>query len=231
MCLSLCGNIAQYRHDDTVVVSDYKGIYSRFMGETPEKIEAPTQKSRIEPELSDSVGGRLQALRKKFGLSQRELARRADVTNSTLSMIEQGKVSPSVGSLEKILHAFPISLQEFFSETLALSPAVISADEFIHITRGHSECRIFPLALGNERSGAYLAEQSYPPGARIDSKWMAHDGFIGGIVISGCLDLYLDGVQHLLTKGDGFNFSLHRDHVFHNSGVDACKIVCVSVSE
>ncbi len=190
-----------------------------------------SSKSHIQPDLSDTVGARLQALRQKFGLSQRELARRADVTNSTLSMIEQGKVSPSVGSLEKILHAFPISLQEFFSESIELNPTVIGADEFIEVTRGEADFRILPLTVGNERDGVYLAEQVYPPGARVNSQWMIHNGFIGGIIISGALDLHLDGVIFNLNEGDGFNFSLHRDHTFVNSGEVPCKLVCVSISE
>ncbi len=188
-------------------------------------------KSRINSDLSDTVGARLQALRKKFGLSQRELARRADVTNSALSMIEQGKVSPSVGSLEKILHAFPISLQEFFSASLELSPSVISADEFVQVKRGQAEFRVLPLSMGKALSGIYLAEQTYPPAAKVHSEWMINNGFIGGIVTLGLLELHLDGVQYQLGVGDGFNFSLHRDHTFINIGDGNCKIVCVSFSE
>ncbi|NAT15302.1 XRE family transcriptional regulator, partial [Pseudomonas syringae pv. actinidifoliorum] len=41
------------------------------------------------------VGERLQSIRKLKGLSQRELAKRAGVTNSTISMIEKNSVSPS----------------------------------------------------------------------------------------------------------------------------------------
>ena len=44
------------------------------------------------------IGLRLQAVRKAKGLSQRELAKRVGVTNSTISLIEQNKVSPSVSS-------------------------------------------------------------------------------------------------------------------------------------
>ncbi|MBP8195099.1 MAG: helix-turn-helix transcriptional regulator, partial [Azonexus sp.] len=42
------------------------------------------------------VGVRLQSIRKLKGLSQRELAKRAGVTNSTISMIEKNSVSPSI---------------------------------------------------------------------------------------------------------------------------------------
>jgi len=39
------------------------------------------------------VGARLQTIRTLKGLSQRELAKRAGVTNSTISMIEKNSVS------------------------------------------------------------------------------------------------------------------------------------------
>ena len=49
------------------------------------------------------IGARLQLVRKSKGMSQRELAKRVGVTNSTISLIEQNKVSPSVSSLKKVL--------------------------------------------------------------------------------------------------------------------------------
>ena len=53
------------------------------------------------------VGVRLQTIRKLKGLSQRELAKRAGVTNSTISMIEKNSVSPSISSLKKVLGGKP----------------------------------------------------------------------------------------------------------------------------
>ena len=61
------------------------------------------------------VGARLKTIRKLKGLSQRELAKRAGVTNSTISMIEKNSVSPSVSSLKKVLAGIPMSLVEFFA--------------------------------------------------------------------------------------------------------------------
>lgn len=58
---------------------------------------------------------RLKLIRDVYGFSQRELAKRAGVTNSSISMIEQGQVSPSIQSLSRILAAFPIRLTDFFS--------------------------------------------------------------------------------------------------------------------
>ena len=61
------------------------------------------------------IGASLKAVRKMRGLSQRELAKRAGVTNSTISMIEKNSVSPSISSLKKVLTGIPMSLVEFFS--------------------------------------------------------------------------------------------------------------------
>lgn len=47
------------------------------------------------------IGKNIVQLRKKHGLSQRELAERAGITHSAISSIENGKVSPSVSSLQK----------------------------------------------------------------------------------------------------------------------------------
>jgi len=48
------------------------------------------------------IGPRLRALRDRLGLSQRALARKAGVPSSTVSLVESGRTSPSVGSLKKL---------------------------------------------------------------------------------------------------------------------------------
>jgi transcriptional regulator with XRE-family HTH domain len=61
------------------------------------------------------LGLRLKCVRESRGLSQRELAKRAGVPHSSISMIEQGLNSPSINSLAKILGGIPMSLAQFFS--------------------------------------------------------------------------------------------------------------------
>lgn len=75
-----------------------------------------------------TLGKRLRELRIRHGLSQRELAKRAQVTNSTISQVEQDAVSPSVSSLNKILEVFPISLSDFFSDEVPAAPPRILRD-------------------------------------------------------------------------------------------------------
>ena len=55
------------------------------------------------PSRDVDVGRRLKELRLAHGLSQRALAKRAGVSNATISMIEADRVSPSVAALKQIL--------------------------------------------------------------------------------------------------------------------------------
>ncbi|VUD48639.1 HTH-type transcriptional regulator PuuR [Thalassocella blandensis] len=183
------------------------------------------RKSQLKESVSDSIGDRLQVLRKCYGLSQRELARRADVTNSTLSMIEQGKVSPSIGSLEKILHAFPVSLQEFFSGNELADDVVVPAEQLIKIAKGKAQLTMF--ALQPPAESLQMIKQDIPVGAKIPSGWMSQTGFISGLLLQGSLRLTVESVVHELVKGDAFQFSLNRQHEFENSGHEDCMLVSV----
>ncbi len=53
--------------------------------------------------------------RARHKLSQRELAKRSGVTNSTISLIESNQMNPSVGALKRILDGMPMGLAEFFA--------------------------------------------------------------------------------------------------------------------
>ncbi|WP_188151120.1 helix-turn-helix domain-containing protein [Teredinibacter waterburyi] len=182
------------------------------------------------PKLSGEIGERLHAVRKQLGLSQRELARRADITNSSLSMIEQGKVSPSVASLEKILAVIPMSLQEFFSDALELASPILARDDFVCTDNEGIYSEVMSLAQAG-REGVFLARKTFKAGAKINAEWMTHKGFIGGIVIRGSLVLKLDGAEYELKAGEGFHFSLHRSHSYRNLGHEECEIISVSFSD
>src|SRR3954462_7173936 len=78
-----------------------------------------------QPDISSNsqaldFGARLKYIREYNGLSQRELAKRAGVPHSSISMIEQGLNSPSVNSLTKILAGIPMSIAHFFSCDITL---------------------------------------------------------------------------------------------------------------
>ena len=100
------------------------------------------------------VGARLRALREKHGLSQRELAKRAGVSNAIISLIEQNRTSPSVGSLKKVLDGLPVSLAEFFAMELPAPPQVAGSPE--HGYRMRARVHASNGLLGFYREGTHV---------------------------------------------------------------------------
>jgi transcriptional regulator with XRE-family HTH domain len=60
------------------------------------------------------VGANVQRLRRGKGLSQEELAYRADIHQTYLSGVEGGKRNPSIGVLDRIASALDVDIDELF---------------------------------------------------------------------------------------------------------------------
>ena len=65
------------------------------------------------PEKDIDIGSRLKKLRDERNISQRQLAKKSNVSNAAISLIENNKTNPSLGLLKKILDAVPISISDF----------------------------------------------------------------------------------------------------------------------
>ena len=171
---------------------------------------------------------RLFALRQERGLSQRELARMAGVTNANLSMIEQGRVSPSVTTLEKILSALELPLPEFFARTGLATSDIFPREQLIHLKRDGSEYWIFPPSPNSQIP--QIAQQTLPAGSSIVGTWLGRKCWISGLVQAGELSLWLDGHRHVLRPGEGFRFHLRRSHQFANDTQDSL-VMTLALSE
>ncbi|ABE59438.1 MULTISPECIES: cupin domain-containing protein [Chromohalobacter] len=171
------------------------------------------------------VGARLKQLRKLRDLSQRELAKRAGVTNSTISLIEQNNVSPSVSSLKKILDAMPVSISEFFAgeETSPQEKFFYRAEELTEIGDGNLSWRL--VAARHPSRGMSIIHEHYPPGADTGEEMLEHEGEEGGVVIAGSIELTVNGDTQCLHAGDAYYFDSRLPHRFRNPGDGDCVIV------
>lgn len=132
---------------------------------------------------------RLKSIRDLAGFSQRELAKRAGVTNSSISMIEQGQVSPSIQSLARILAAFPISLADFFGFTLSTEVHPNVPGDLVNksLMRGQQlDARIEYVLAG--QATAFVTPA-------VD---------LCGVILTGNLQLTLLSGNQLLSQGDSF---------------------------
>jgi transcriptional regulator with XRE-family HTH domain len=177
--------------------------------------------------MSTDVGSRLKGVRQMFGLSQRELAKRAGVTNGLISLIEQNRVSPSVSSLKKVLDGIPMALADFFTADAAARPQVFfPREELADIGSASVELRLVGGRLAN-RSMSILHER-YAPQADTGAEMLMHNGEEGGVVVRGAIELTVGGESRVLGPGDAYYFKSSIPHRFRNLGREECEIVSAS---
>lgn len=170
------------------------------------------------------VGERLRRIRQFHGLSQRELARRAGVTNGLISLVEMNRVSPSVSSLKKLLDGFPLSLAEFFSKDFAVVPQVFfGSEELLEIGNDSLSLRL----VAAQRVGRQLTmlRERYAPGADTGEETFAHRGEESGVVVQGQIEVTVGGNSRVLAAGEAYYFSSNIPHRFRNTGREVCEIV------
>src|ERR1039457_5765760 len=130
--------------------------------------------------MSLDVGTHLKAIRQMYGLSQRELAKRAGVTNGLISLIEQNRVSPSVSSLKKVLNGIPMALADIFTLDLAGKPEVFfPRAELADIGTGSVGLRHVRGRLAKRNMS--ILHQCYPPNDDTGEEMLAHADEEGGV--------------------------------------------------
>jgi transcriptional regulator with XRE-family HTH domain len=170
------------------------------------------------------LGTRLRLVRERRGLSQRELARRAGVTNGTISLIEQNKNSPSVASLKKVLDGIPMSLSEFFALDVPTGDQVFFGEnELLELTRGKVSFRQVRSDLRG--SSLQILHERYEPGADTGKAMLRHDSEEGGIVLKGRIEVTVGEQRRVLGPGEAYYFDSRVPHRFRNVGSEPCELV------
>jgi transcriptional regulator with XRE-family HTH domain len=172
------------------------------------------------------LGERLKALREIKGISQRELAKRAGVTNSTISMIEKNGVSPSVSSLKKVLAGIPITIGDFFTLDLdAMQPEQVVFRHAEQPEIGSNNVSLKLVGATIKGRCMDIMREVYAPGADTGPEMLQHQGEEGGIVSRGEIELTVGLEVYHLKAGDGYYFNSNRPHRFRNVGDIECEII------
>jgi transcriptional regulator with XRE-family HTH domain len=174
--------------------------------------------------MSVDIGGRLRHVRTRHNFSQRELAKRAGVTNSTISLIESNQANPSVGALKRILDGIPMGLAEFFSLDPNDNPqAFYQSEELVEIGKGKISYRQVGANLFARE--LQILKERYEPGADTGKVPLVHDGEEGGVIISGRLEVTVGQERRILGPGDAYYFESRRPHRFRCIGPVPCEVI------
>jgi transcriptional regulator with XRE-family HTH domain len=94
------------------------------------------------------VGVRVREIRQGNGLSGRELAERAGVSPAYLSRLENGRLSPTVSTLTRIMRALGEPVSKAFGERDSTAPVVRVEDRRVIHERGVNDYLLSPTRSG-----------------------------------------------------------------------------------
>ncbi|MDQ0395930.1 cupin domain-containing protein [Labrys monachus] len=171
------------------------------------------------------IGHRLRELRNRRKLSVREVAARSGVSHSSISLIERDMISPSLDTLHAVLDALGTTLPGFFLDlqsALPQSPFYRAAD-LTEIGRPDTvSYRV--IGLGYPNKSMLMLHETYAPGADTGEAY-AHSAQEGGMVLSGAVEITVDGQTEILRPGDGYYFDSRLPHRFRNVSDGRSEIV------
>lgn len=185
------------------------------------------------PEARDSapsgkvdVGRRLRALREERQFSIRALAEASGLAVNTLSLIENGKTSPSVSTLQQIAMALDVPITSFFeaeeprSRLIFLKADCQQTTALIHGTladlgAGMAQRKIEPMLI------------TLDVGAGSGPQLIAHPGQEFIFCLEGRIGYTVDGQCYELDPGDSLLFDALMPHSWENVGLALARALLV----
>jgi transcriptional regulator with XRE-family HTH domain len=161
------------------------------------------------------IGANLRKLREDRNLSIRSLSKICGLAVNTLSLIENGKTSPSINTLSKIAKALNIPLTAFFSSGIERNDICYS-EKSKAISIEFKSGKYFDL--GSQKTslpiGPFLI--SILPKANIDIEIISHPGYEFALCLNGILGYFVKDKRYLLECGDSLLFDASNPHCWYN---------------
>ncbi|MCI6675973.1 MAG: helix-turn-helix domain-containing protein [Clostridiales bacterium] len=156
------------------------------------------------------IGQKIRQLRILKGLTQKELADRAELSKGFISQVERNYTSPSIATLIDILQCLGTTPAEFFNDDPE-EQIVFSREDYFEKQDGklHNTIKwIVPNAQKNQMEPILLNLESDGE-TYLDN---AHEGEEFGYVISGSIAIHLGSKVYKAKKGESFYFTPDRPH-------------------
>jgi transcriptional regulator with XRE-family HTH domain len=194
---------------------------------------------------SSGLGPRLRAIRRSRGLSLRELARRLELSPSSISQIETGKMQPSVRTLYALVSEFGVTVDEVLFDQAAPAPGAPSAavseepaaaGPGLALQRAdarpaiqlNSGVRWERLMFWADEDCEFM-EATYEPGGASGpaDALVRHSGHEFGFLLSGSLRVVVGFDEFVLGPGDSITFPSSTPHRLSNEGTETARAIWV----
>lgn len=181
----------------------------------------------IQPPAHNDVGRDVRGLRKSRGLTLNELALKMGRSVGFVSQVERGISSPSIDDLRAIATALDVPIGWFFHSSAQ------DGDERGYVVRartrralGTREAGLVEELLSPDLGGSFeMFRSEFQPGAELSGE-VLRETEEAGYVVSGCLDLWIEGRKFSLEAGDSFRFD-HKPYRWKNPGDEPAVVIWV----
>lgn len=173
-----------------------------------------------------NIGHKLKELRKAKGLTQEELADRAELSKGFISQLERDIASPSIATLVDILQCLGSDLKSFFNDTQEEQIVFHQNDYFqkIDIELKNKIEWIIPNAQKNMMEPIRLTIE--PGGSTYLD--MPHEGEEFGYVLQGSVTIHLGNRKYKAKKGEAFYFTAKSEHFLTAGEKTGATLIWVS---
>jgi transcriptional regulator with XRE-family HTH domain len=192
------------------------------------------------PDAPSDLGPRLRAIRVARGIGLRELARRLDLSPSSISQIETGKIRPSVRTLYALASEFGVTVDEvlFDEPPMSRAPGATprAVEPGLSVQRAadrpaiqlNSGVRWERLMFWGDEDVEFL-EAIYEPGGASspDDALVRHNGHEFGHILSGTLRVIVGFDEYVLGPGDSITFPSSTPHRLVNDGQETVRAIWV----
>lgn len=176
-----------------------------------------------------AVGEHVRRLRVQAGMSVRALARLSGFSASFMSQVENGQVSPSISSMEKIAAAVGVTLGEFFEAAAGgRGGSIVRAGDRQSLGSGWSDAQIEALCLPDSTARLEAILITLGPLARSGKHPYAHPREEFAFVLQGEVVLTLGPEEHRLRRGDAARILPGELRLWRNAGRARARVMIVA---
>jgi transcriptional regulator with XRE-family HTH domain len=173
--------------------------------------------------IEDDIGTRIRTARVAQGLSLRSTASAIGVSASLLSLVENGRTSPSVGTLSALVNLFGISFDDVMGDPVDAGgrsrAAAVQRVSRNPVVSSRNGVRIERLS-GMRGAAGRLLLLTFRPGAFstvVDGAPQTRDGE-HVYLLAGELTVQIGTVAHRLRASDSLALDGTQPRVYHNDG-------------
>ena len=177
-----------------------------------------------------TIGATIRQLRSAAGLTVTALAKKAELTKSTLSKIENGQISSPIATLVRLAHALRVPLAEFFAEPRTDPPFVLTRrgkGRIITTDGSRFGYSYEALALGMRHKTAEPFVLTIRPEDGVGE--FRHEGEEFIYMLSGRLRFTVGTETLTLGPGDSLAFDPRLKHTTRALGKKPARFLCVFV--